>query len=311
MPLHPQSKTFLDRFPPIPGADLDAITDDEVLLLRRLDNKTAERGAPAEVFSVTGTTVANVPVRLYRPTDEPELPVVVYLHGGGWVYGTLPQHDPMGRDLAIRTGAIIAMVDYRLAPHHVFPAAVDDAWAVVRDVFDRPAFYDAAPGKVAVAGDSAGGNLAAVTAWLARDAGLPLAHQALVYPVTDVAMNTPSYTDFASGYGLSAADMAWVIRKYAPGADPEDPRLSPHHLKDKSGLAPATLITAEYDPLRDEGMAYANALKAAGVPVDHRDFPGALHGFFTYPGFFDAADEAREHLARNLREAFQSSDSSW
>ncbi|GAB1817102.1 alpha/beta hydrolase [Herbidospora sp. RD11066] len=304
MPLHPQSQKFLDRFPATPGADLDSITDDEVLVLRELDDKTAERGVPAEVFSVTETTVAQVPVRLYRPTDEPSLPVVVYLHGGGWVYGTPRQLDPLARDLAVRTGAAVALVDYRLAPHHVFPAAVDDAWTVVRDVFDRPASYGAVPGKVAVAGDSAGGNLAAVAAWLARDAGLPLVHQALVYPVTDVAMATPSYTEFASGYGLDAASMAWVVRKYAPGADPADPRLSPLHLADKSGLAPATVLTAECDPLRDEGRLYAEALEAAGVPVDYRDFPGALHGFFSLPGFFDAATEAREHLARNLREAF-------
>ncbi len=307
MPLHPQSKTYLDRFPPIPGADLDSITDDEVEVLRHLDNKKAERGAPVDVFSVTDTTVGDVPVRLYRPTGDPALPVVVYLHGGGWVYGTLPQHDPMGRDLAVRTGATVAMVDYRLAPHHVFPAAVDDAWAVVRDVFDHPARYDAAPGRVAVAGDSAGGNLAAVAAWLARDAGLPLAHQALVYPVTDVAMDTPSYNRFHSGYGLSAADMAWVVGKYAPGVDPRDPRLSPLHLADKSGLAPATVITAEYDPLRDEGRAYAHALHEAGVPVDYREFAGALHGFFTFPGFFDAAYEAREYLARNLRKSLEKS----
>ncbi|WP_062352884.1 alpha/beta hydrolase [Herbidospora yilanensis] len=305
MPLHPQSQFFLDRFPPVSGADLDALTDDDVAVLRGLDNKTAERGAPVEVFSAVDTTAAGVPVRIYRPTGEQSLPVVVYLHGGGWVYGTLSQLDPLGRDLAVRTGAVVVMADYRLAPQHVFPAAVDDAWAVVRDVFDRPALYGGEPGPVAVAGDSAGGNLAAVTAWLARDAGLPLAHQALVYPVTDVAMDTPSYTEFAHGFGLSVTDMAWVVRKYAPGADPRDPRLSPLHLADKSGLAPATVVTAEYDVLRDEGRAYAKALADAGVPVDHHDYAGTLHGFFSFPGFFDAADEAREHVARNLRAAFR------
>ncbi|WP_214110608.1 alpha/beta hydrolase [Acrocarpospora catenulata] len=304
MMLHPQAAAYLKMFPTDTGLDLDTVTDEEIVQLRGLDAMAAYRGARADVLEAADDQVAGIPVRIYRASESAvPLPVLIYFHGGGWVYGTLDRADPLARDLAVRTGAIVISVDYRLAPEHPFPAAAEDAWAVVRDVFAHPERYGADPARIAVIGDSAGGNLAAVTAWLARDAGLPLAHQVLVYPVTDVAMDTPSYRAYASGFGLGAAEMAWFIRKYAHGADPHDPRLSPLHLPDKSGLAPATVITAECDPLRDEGRAYADAMEAAGVPVTYRDYPGILHSFFVLPGFFDAATEARDHITARLKEA--------
>ncbi|TDB99720.1 alpha/beta hydrolase [Nonomuraea longispora] len=303
MPLHPQSRDYIAVHPSDLGVDPATLDLAGIQELRAHDGLAAQRGPLTKLPYVRDERAEGVPIRIYRadPGDAP-LPVVVYFHGGGWVLGSVKRNDALGRDLAIRTGAVVVSADYRLAPEHPFPAAADDAWTVVRDIFARPAFYQS-NGRVAVVGDSAGGNLAAVAAWQARDAGLRLAHQVLVYPVLDVAMDTPSYTEFAKGFGLEAAEMAWFARQYAPDADPADPRLSPLCLPDVAGLAPATIVTADHDVLRDEGESYARRLKQAGVPVGLRRFGGAVHNFFGLPGLFDQADEARDHIARRLREA--------
>ncbi|GLW66813.1 putative lipase/esterase [Actinomadura rubrobrunea] len=247
-----------------------------------------------------------VPVRLYRP--EPPggapLPALVYLHGGGWVLGGLDSVDALCRDLAADVGCLVISVDYRLAPEHPFPAAVRDAWAVASAVGRDPYRFGARPGAVAVAGDSAGGNLAAAVALLARDHGLPLAHQLLVYPVTDTAMDTPSYAAYGTGYGLDAAGMAECLRMYRGDADPADPLLAPLRAPDLSGLAPATVITAELDVLRDEGEAYARRLAEAGVPVEARRYEGVVHSFFLLPDLFDAAVDAMRFAVGRLRAAF-------
>ncbi|MEV1000871.1 alpha/beta hydrolase [Nonomuraea sp. NPDC050202] len=302
MPLHPQAREYLARYPSDLNADLAALDLDAIRQMRAQDAFAAFRGPQTKLPFVRDEEAEGVPIRIYRadPGDDP-LPVVVYFHGGGWVLGSVKRNDAAARDLAIRTGAVVVSVDYRLAPEHPFPAAADDAWTVVRDIFARPAFYQC-NGSVAVSGDSAGGNLAAVAAWQARDAGLRLAHQVLVYPVLDVAMDTPSYAEFAKGFGLDAEEMAWFARQYAPGADPADPRLSPLRLPDVSGLASATVVTAGCDVLRDEGERYAARLAEAGVPVDLRRFEGAVHAFYVLPGLFDQAIEAREYVAERLRE---------
>ncbi|MFI7612222.1 alpha/beta hydrolase [Nonomuraea terrae] len=304
MPLHPQARDHLARYPSDLNADLATLDLAAIREMRARDALALHRGPLTKLPLVRDELAEGVPVRIYRadPGDGP-LPVVVYFHGGGWVFGSVQRNDAAGRDLAIRTGAVVVSVDYRLAPEDPFPAAADDAWTVVRDIFARPAFYQS-NGSVAVIGDSAGGNLAAVAAWQARDAGLRLAHQVLVYPVLDVAMDTPSYAEFAKGYGLDAEEMAWFARQYAPGADPADPRLSPLRLPDASGLAPATVVTAEYDVLRDEGERYAHRLAEEGVPAELRRFDGAVHSFFVLPGLFDQATEARDYVARRLREAW-------
>ncbi|MEV0969864.1 alpha/beta hydrolase [Microtetraspora glauca] len=305
MALHPQAAAYLKLFPADLNVDLAALTLPEIIRMRGLDGVAEQRGRAAALPEVRDHVVDGVRVRVYRPEpgDRP-LPVVVYFHGGGWVFGSVDRNDALGRDLAFRCGAVVVSVDYRLAPEHPFPAAADDAFSVVRDVFARPEHYTGDAGRVAVIGDSAGGNLAAVAAWRARDAGLALAHQVLLYPITDVAMDTPSYRSYASGFGLDAVEMAWFVEQYARGADPLDPRLSPLRLADKSGLAPATVITAECDPLRDEGAAYARELSGAGVSVEYRCYDGLLHGFFGVPGFFDDAEDAREYVAARLKEAF-------
>ncbi|MFD8533478.1 alpha/beta hydrolase [Streptosporangium canum] len=304
MPLHPQAEAYLKLFPTDLETPVSSLTPEAIAQMRTLDGFAEQRGPIVPLPVVRDEVVEGVPVRVYRPEagDRP-LPAIVYFHGGGWVFGSVARNDALGRDLAVRNGAVVVSVDYRLAPDHPFPAAADDAWTVVKDVFARAGAYGADPGRIAVCGDSAGGNLAAVAAWQARDAGLRPAHQLLIYPVTDVAMDTPSYRDRATGFGLGAGEMAWFIEQY--GGDPADPRLAPLRLADKTGLAPATVITAEYDPLCDEGEAYAAQLAAAGVPVELRRYGGAIHGFFGLPGFFDQAVEAREYAALRLKEAFR------
>ncbi|GAA3261720.1 alpha/beta hydrolase [Nonomuraea helvata] len=304
MPLHPQAREYLARYASDPDTDPAPLDLAGIQELRAQDGLAAHRGPLTKLPFVRDELAEGVPIRIYRadPGDG-LLPVVVYFHGGGWVFGSVKRNDAAGRDLAIRTGAVVVSVDYRLAPEHPFPAAAEDAWTVVRDIFARPAFYQS-NGSVAVIGDSAGGNLAAVAAWQARDAGLTIAHQALVYPILDVGMDTPSYREFARGFGLDAEEMAWFVQQYAPGADPEDPRLSPLRLPDATGLAPATVVTAECDVLRDEGERYALLLTDAGVPAELRRFDGAVHGFFGVPGLFDQALEAREYVAERLRESF-------
>ncbi|SDI37192.1 alpha/beta hydrolase [Nonomuraea jiangxiensis] len=305
MPLHPQARDYLTRYLPDEETDFDALDLDAIREVRaQADPVAIQRGPLTKLPFVRDELAEGVPIRIYRadPGDG-LLPVVVFFHGGGWVYGSVKRSDALGRDLAIRTGAVVVSVDYRLAPEHPFPAAADDAWTVVRDVFARPAFYQSV-GSVAVMGESAGGNLAAVAAWQARDAGLRLTHQVLVYPALDLALDTPSHKEFASGYVLTAAEMTWFAEQYAQAADRADPRLSPLLLADLAGLAPTTVVTAEYDVVRDDGEMYARRLAEAGVPVDSRRFDGALHGFFGLPGLFDQATEARDYVARRLRESW-------
>ena len=222
--------------------------------------------------------------RVYRPAPGP-LPTVVFFHGGGWVIGDLDTHDLTCRTLARDCAAVVVSVDYRLAPEHPFPAAVEDAVASARWVAERaadPAAGLGGDGRVAVAGDSAGGNLAAVVAQAFRDEGRELAGQLLLYPATDVAGDYPSLTENATGYFLDAPTMLWFLESYAGApdspADPADPRLSPLH-GDVAGVAPAVVVVAQFDPLRDSGAAYAAKLEAAGVPARLRTFPGMIHGF--------------------------------
>ncbi|GAA1712472.1 alpha/beta hydrolase [Nonomuraea bangladeshensis] len=310
MPLHPQARSFLATAGSDEGTDHDARTPEDIRRARAAPDPYAlHRGPLTTLPFVRDELAENVPIRVYRadPGDHP-LPVVVYFHGGGFVHGSgfvigdVRRSDAMGRFLAVRTGAVVVSADYRQAPEHPFPAAPDDAWTVVRDIFARPAFYQS-NGVVAVAGEGAGGNLAAVAAWQARDAGLRLAHQALACPLLDAAMELPSHRDHAKGYLLSAAELAWSLRCYAGDTDPADPRLSPLRLPDVAGLPPATVVTAEYDVLRDEGEAYARRLAEAGVPAECRRWDGALHGFTALPGLFDQGAEARDYLAARLRQA--------
>jgi acetyl esterase len=237
--------------------------------------------------------------RVYRNTLE-KSPTVVFFHGGGWVAGDLETHDRQARLLAIETGAVVVSVDYRRPPEVRFPGAFEDALAAVKDVVDRIAEFGGDGRRVGVAGDSAGGNLAAATAIACRDAGIKLSAQLLVYPVTDVAGNFadakenarfPSRAENAEGYFLSRAVMEWFCGHYlAEPSHGTDWRASPLRAKNLAGLAPAVVTTAWFDPLRDEGKAYADALAAAGVPTKYHHGAGLIHGYF---GLGEASETAK------------------
>ncbi|WP_420031983.1 alpha/beta hydrolase fold domain-containing protein [Streptomyces sp. cg28] len=239
-----------------------------------------------------------IPVRIYRPEGDgtEPVPVVVFFHGGGWVICGLDSHDNTARALCRDAGAVVVSVDYRLAPEHRFPAAVDDAYAAVLWVAAHAGELGADAGALSVAGDSAGGNLAAVVAQVARDEGGPaIARQLLVYPATDARQKTGSFEENADGYFLTAAACAWFREQYlGPDGDPSHPRVSPLLAEELAGLPAAHIVTAGCDPLCDEGQAYARALKDAGVPVTESRFPGMFHGFFGFP---ELLEDARRALA--------------
>jgi acetyl esterase len=248
----------------------------------------------------------DIPVRLYAASTKPGLPILVYFHGGGWVLGDLETHDGTCRSLAKQIDGIVIAVDYRLAPEHKFPAALDDCYAATKWAAENAASLGGDPNRIAVGGDSAGGNLSACVSLKARDEGTPrIVHQLLVYPVTDRGFDTASYRDNAEGYFLSRADMEWFWNHYLTSdADAENPYAAPLRAKDLKGLPPATVITAEYDPLRDEGEAYAARLKDAGVPVELRRYDGVIHGFFSMGDVLAKGKVAMQAATDTLRKAF-------
>jgi acetyl esterase len=234
-------------------------------------------------------------IRIYRPPGVDNAPVVVFFHGGGWVIGDIDTHDGTSRILSRRTGAVVVSVDYRLAPENRFPAALDDCQAAVTWVAAHAGEFGGDPGRLGVAGDSAGGNLAASVALRARDAGGPaIAAQALVYPATDFSTDRPSMEENGEGYLLTADSVRWFGAQYLGDHDRADPGASPL-LNDLAGLPPAVVATAQFDPLHDEGRAYAAALEKAEVSVQLFDFPGLVHGFLGLgalsPGSAAATDE--------------------
>lgn len=267
-------------------------------------------GAPAALADVTDTTLPGpggaVPVRVYRPSHAAGLPVVAYFHGGGWLMGDLDSHDTTCRDIARYAEAVVVAVHYRRPPEHPFPAAYEDCLAVTRALLDGSAGFGTDRTRVAVAGDSAGGSMAASIAQALRGTAPELVHQVLIYPLTDARLTrTSSYEHFAEGHFLTRRDIEYCMKTYAGDADRADPRLSPGLTKDLSGLPAATVITAECDPVRDDGEAYAAALRAASVPVEYRCFEGQVHPFVMMGGIIDAAHEARRLIGERLRESFR------
>ena len=266
------------------------------------DPATLARVAGTEDVTVDGAA-GPLPARVYRPEGRTGLlPTIVFFHGGGFVIGSVETHEDHARLLCARVGAVVLSVDYRLAPETRAPEQAADCWAALRWAVEHLDSLGGDPARVAVGGDSAGGNLAALTAIAARDAGSPLAAQLLLYPAVDFDPEAPyaSRTDNADGFFLTSEDMLWFGGHYLPeGADPRDPALSPMHA-DLAGVAPAIVATAEYDPLRDEGEAYAAALERAGVPVVQRRYDGLIHGFFGLGVLSPAAAEAVEELCSDL-----------
>jgi acetyl esterase len=305
--LDPRVQAVLDGMLAAPGAAAHLLPIDQ---LRAIHATAAARlgGTGPEVAEVRDLEVPGPagPLRLraYRPEAGGPLPIVVWIHGGGWVMGSIDTYDAAARVLARASGAVVLSVDYRLAPEHRFPAAVDDSLAAVRWAAAHGGEVGGDPSRIAVAGDSAGGNLAAVVARRLRGE-LRLRMQALVYPVTDAGLNTPSYGEFAERFGLTAQGMARFWREYLDGADGSDPDASPLRDPDLSGVAPAFVMISSHDVLRDEGEAYAQALERAGVPVERREVQGTIHGFFRWLAATDVARPAIEDLGAALRRALR------
>jgi acetyl esterase len=303
VPLDPILDQVLQQAPPLvpEGASAPQVRETLEELAANPDLAAlAPRVGLVDEWSVRGPA-GKIPMRVYRPVGRGPWPVLVFFHGGGWVIGSVRTHDIACRELCMKAGVVVVSVDYRLAPEHPFPAGLDDCLAVTRWVQSHTDELDGNPKRIVVGGDSAGGNFAAVISGeLAEDR--PLAGQLLVYPATDMTAEYPSMSEFASGYFLDAPAIEFFTRSYV--TDPEqvgDPRMSPIHNPKLSALPPTVVITAEYDPLRDSGEAYAAALRDAGVPVTARRFDGLTHGFLHFGPVAPTAQSAVDDTCELLK----------
>ncbi|WP_255169268.1 alpha/beta hydrolase [Natrononativus amylolyticus] len=278
---------------------------------RRVEDEVFSAGGGPEMRSVRDLKIDGpggpIPIRAYRP-DVENPPTVVFYHGGGWTLGTLDSADDICREIAARSGSLVCSVDYHLAPEHPFPAPLDDAHAALEWAAEYADSLGGDPDRLAVAGTSAGGNLAAATALRVRpdgpDGTIPLAGQFLLYPITDRAFDTDSYREHGDGPLLTEADMRWFWNQYLRSpVDAANPFTAVLRAPDCSGVAPATVLTGGHDVLRDEGAAYAERLEADGVPVHHAHYPSLAHGFLSLTDAVEAADAAMDDLAERMRAA--------
>ncbi|HEV3226597.1 MAG TPA: alpha/beta hydrolase [Acidimicrobiales bacterium] len=291
MPVDPAIQTMLDQLAEAGGPTLEQAGVEQAREMIRM--LAVLEGDPAPLERVEDIEVGGVAARLYATGSGGARPILVWIHGGGWVIGDLETADRTCRKLAIGTDAIVISLDYRLAPEHPFPAGPDDCVAALAWIIDHAAEIGGDRSRIALGGDSAGGNLSAITALHARDNGIPLRFQLLVYPATDLTLSSASIDENGEGYLLTKESMVWFTGHYLTGGtDPKDPRVSPLYTDDLTGVAPALVITAEFDPLRDEGEAYAERLKDAGVPVTLRRFDGQIHGFYPLGSITEGANEA-------------------
>lgn len=307
MPLDPQMKALLDA---MAEAKLPAFHTLMPVEARKQMAARVAQDVPEPIAKVEDRTVPGpggpIPIRIYTPAGVAPFGALIYFHGGGWVLGNIAMTDQPCRMLANQSGCVVVSVEYRLAPEHKFPAAPDDCYAVTKWIAEHGATIGVDPKRIAVGGTSAGGTLAAVVALMARDrGGPPLKFQLLVYPATTSELTSPSQREFAEdGYILSRADMEWFWGHYLRGADDRvNPYACPDYAKTLAGLPPALVITAEYDPLRDEGEAFAQRLRADGVPVAVTRYPGVTHGFFGMPAMLDKSRDAIAAAAKALRAA--------
>ena len=260
------------------------------------------------VASVRNATIAgpggdDLRLRIYRPTDNDDLPAIIFCHGGGFVFGSLETHDALCRALAVHSACVIVAVDYRLAPEYPFPSAADDCSAVIPWLTKQASALGLRASAVALAGDSAGANIAIATALTARERGISLAHVALFYPVIDPSCGSPSMGEFGNGYLLTREAIQWFWECYLPTSSWTDPRARVL-TADLRDFPPTTIVTAEFDPLRDEGEAFAARLRAALVPVEVHCFTGMIHGFAGLPQLTPQADQAAALLGHALARSF-------
>ena len=311
MTLDPEVVALLDLIKAAGRPPLDSLPPPEAREAYKA-GRTVLQPEPDEVASVRDLTIPDpagaIPARLYRGigTDAAaKLPCLVYYHGGGWVIGDIESHDVICRRLANDANCAVLSVDYRLAPEHKFPAAYDDCVAAMRFAFDHPEQLGIDPAKVAVGGDSAGGNLAAAAALAARDLGLALTNQVLIYPATDMAMTLDAYRRVTDGFPLVASTMGWFVDHYLRNeTDKYDWRASPLRAASLRGTAPAIVIVAAHDPLADDGLDYAKRLEREGVRVTSSYFSGQIHGFVSMGRLLPAADTALRMIAVSLRQSW-------
>lgn len=308
MPLHPQAQSFLDKITAAGVPPVEALTLEELRMA--IAWRRSYAGRPEATAKVEDRTILSptgeLRLRIYTPKGQAPFPVLVFFHGGGWTTGDLDTMDTPLRALTNRASCVVVSVDYRLAPEHKFPAAIEDAYAATCWVVNNASGIQGDSARIAVGGDSSGGNIAAAVALMARDRGEPsLIYQLLVCPVTNHDFNTLSYQENGDGYLLTKNSMVWFWKQYLKDEnDGRHPYASPLQAQDLSGLPPALVITAEYDPLRDEGEAYAARLQKAGVSVVIKRYEGMIHGFFEMAALLDTSRLAIEETSQALRSAF-------
>lgn len=284
MSLDPQIQEYIDQMAAMNMPEMHTMTPEQIregiAMQLAMENIEPEPVARVENRTIPGPA-GEIPVRIYTPQGDGPFPALVFFHGGGWVICNLDTHDSTCRSLANGAGCVVVSVDYRLAPEHKFPAAPEDCYAATQWVAKNAAELNADASRIAVGGDSAGGNLTAVVTQMARDQKGPrLVFQLLIYPATDFGMNTPSIEENGTGYFLTKDDMIWFMSHYLNSdEDKTNPLASPMLATNLSGLPPALIITAQYDPLRDEGELYGQKLREAGVPVTISRYEGVIHGF--------------------------------
>lgn len=307
MPLDQQADAFLRQLEEMGGPALNEMSPEEA---REALAQMAEFGGePEPVGDITNRSIpgpeGDIPVRIYTPEGSGPFPALVYFHGGGWVVGDLEMVDAACARLANRAEAVVVSVDYRLAPENKFPAPVTDCYAATQWVSENAAELNVDPQRIAVGGDSAGGNLAAVISVMARDKGSPsIAYQLLFYPVTNMDFETQSYRENGADYFLTTDMMRWFWGHYLDSEEiGRDIQASPLLMEDASNLPPAFVATAEFDPLRDEGEAYTELLKNAGNEVTAKRYDGQIHGFVTLSGVMDGGKQAIDDAAAQLRQA--------
>lgn len=307
---NPETQAFLDL---VANSNRPPISSLPLSEFRKLNQVfISSSPAPEPLAKVENRTIpgpgGELPIRIYTPAGNPPFPVLVYFHGGGYVMGDLDMVDSICRTLANGAECIVFSVNYRLAPEHPFPAAIADGFAATEWVFNHAETFGGDRDRVAVGGESAGGNLAAVVALMRRDRGLsPLLYQLLIYPMIQMEIETESRKKFGENYFLTTADIDYFSAFYLPDpADRNHPQVSPLLAQDFSNLPPALIITAELDPLRDEGQAYGDRLKTAGVPVEMSCYPGTIHAFVNLAGILSQGREALAESAAALKRAFSS-----
>ncbi|MCH2671927.1 MAG: alpha/beta hydrolase [Chloroflexota bacterium] len=309
MPLDPQIVEVMEAMASLGLPPADTVSPEEA----RANARLRKRSPGPEVAKVEDRTIpgpdSDIPVRIYTPEGTGPFPILLWFHGGGWVVGDLESADGSARNLCVGGQCVVVSVDYRLAPDTKFPGPAEDCWAATTWAVNNSAIINGDSTRLAVGGDSAGGNLAAAMSLMAADRGGPeIALQVLVYPVTDVNFNTISYTDNAEGYSLTKVGMQWYWEHYLESeADAKNPYAAPLQADSLVGQPPAIVITAEFDPLRDEGEAYAKRLTEAGVAATAIRYDGMIHGFFSMASVVDKSQQAVDEASAALRSAFSRS----